>query len=93
MGWRFRKSIGIGKFFRVNLSKSGIGFSVGVPGYRISLGSDKKIRRTVGIPGTGIYNTEVIGERNTKKRNVCPHCNSPLTAKAKYCSNCGTKIK
>jgi hypothetical protein len=37
MGWYFRKSVGFGPF-RVNLSKSGIGASVGVRGARIGLG-------------------------------------------------------
>ncbi|HHY70530.1 MAG TPA: DUF4236 domain-containing protein [Thermoanaerobacterales bacterium] len=93
MGWRIRKSIGIGKLFRINLSKSGIGFSAGVPGCRVSVGPDKKVRRTIGIPGTGIYSTEVIGEKSSKKRPNCPNCNSPVTAKANFCSNCGTKLK
>lgn len=34
MGFFFRKSINLG-FLRINFSKSGIGFSVGVPGFRI----------------------------------------------------------
>ncbi|HHV19173.1 MAG: DUF4236 domain-containing protein [Tepidanaerobacteraceae bacterium] len=62
-----RKSIGIGKLFRINLSKSGMGFSAGVPGYRVSVSPDKKVRRTIGIPGTGIYNTEVIGDKRLKE--------------------------
>ncbi|MFM7316607.1 MAG: DUF4236 domain-containing protein, partial [bacterium] len=35
MGFYFRKSIGVGPF-RFNLSKSGIGVSTGIPGFRIS---------------------------------------------------------
>ena len=72
MGWRIRKSIGIGKLFRINLSKSGIGFSAGVPGCRVSVGPDKKVRRTIGIPGTGIYSTEVIGKRAQKSGPIAP---------------------
>jgi hypothetical protein len=37
MGWFFRKSVGVGPF-RVNLSKSGIGYSVGVSGARVGVG-------------------------------------------------------
>jgi hypothetical protein len=37
MGWYFRKSLGFGPL-RVNLSKSGIGYSVGVKGARIGSG-------------------------------------------------------
>ncbi|HAA81123.1 MAG: TPR repeat-containing protein, partial [Caldanaerobacter subterraneus] len=35
MGWRFRRSISLGKGVRINVSKSGIGFSVGKRGARI----------------------------------------------------------
>jgi hypothetical protein len=34
MGFRFRKSINLGGGFRVNLSKSGIGYSFGTKGMR-----------------------------------------------------------
>jgi hypothetical protein len=44
-----------------------MGFSAGVPGYRVSVSPDKKVRRTIGIPGTGIYNTEVIGDKRLKE--------------------------
>ena len=39
MGWRYRKSINLGLGFRINLSKSGIGYSWGVPGYRVTKSS------------------------------------------------------
>lgn len=55
MGWSFRKSIRVGKHFRINLSKSGVGFSTGVKGFRVGVGP-KGVTRTVSIPGTGIYN-------------------------------------
>lgn len=34
MGVRFRKSVNLGGGFRVNVSKSGIGYSWGTKGYR-----------------------------------------------------------
>ena len=34
MGLYFRKGINLG-FLRINFSKSGVGFSVGLPGFRI----------------------------------------------------------
>src|SRR5262245_8253033 len=64
MGFRFRKSFGSGPF-RLTLSKRGISTSAGVKGARVSLGADGKVRRTVGIPGSGIYDTKVIGDTNT----------------------------
>ncbi|SJZ96004.1 Protein of unknown function [Chitinophaga eiseniae] len=38
MGWSFRKSVGSG-LFKVNFSKSGVSYSMGVRGARINLGS------------------------------------------------------
>jgi len=37
MGFRVRKSINLGGGFQVDLSKSGVGYSWGVPGYRIRI--------------------------------------------------------
>ena len=54
MGFRFRKSISLGKHFKINLSKSGVGFSAGVKGFRVTRTANGKIRKTVTVPGTGI---------------------------------------
>lgn len=53
MGFRFRKSIKAGPL-RVNLSKSGIGYSVGGKGYRYTKKAGGGTRTTTSIPGTGI---------------------------------------
>lgn len=53
MGIRFRKSINCG-IFRINLSKSGIGYSYGVKGYRKTHKTGGGTRTTYSIPGTGI---------------------------------------
>ena len=53
MGLRYRKSIKMGPL-RINLSKSGIGYSYGVKGYRVTHTADGKVRTTASIPGTGI---------------------------------------
>jgi hypothetical protein len=37
MGWSFRKSIRLGKGFRLSVSKRGLGISGGVRGVRISV--------------------------------------------------------
>lgn len=59
MGLRYRKSINLGGGFRINLSKSGVGYSWGVRGYRITKTARGSVRQTVSIPGTGIsYSTE-----------------------------------
>lgn len=66
MGWRYRKSINLGLGFRINLSKSGIGYSWGIPGYRITKMSNGGNRTTYSIPGTGISYVEQNG-KNTKR--------------------------
>ena len=54
MGLRFRKSKNIGLGLRVNLSKTGVGYSWGIPGYRITKKAYGRIRQTFSIPKTGI---------------------------------------
>ena len=53
MGLRFRKSINIGPL-RINFSKSGVGFSLGVKGFRVSRSAKGKMTATASIPGTGL---------------------------------------
>jgi hypothetical protein len=56
MGFTFRKSKSFGPF-RVNMSRSGLGFSVGGKGFRTGVSSRGKRYSTFSIPGTGIgYN-------------------------------------
>lgn len=66
MGWRFRKSIDILGLFRINFSKSGIGFSWGVPGYRVTKMANGRTRKTVSVPGTGISH---VSESGSKKKS------------------------
>lgn len=53
MGLRFRKSVSLGKFFRLNLSKSGVSLGIGPRGLNVNVGP-RGIRKTIGIPGTGL---------------------------------------
>ena len=55
MGFRVYKSVKLGKGVRLNLSKTGVGISAGVPGARYSIHSSGRTVRTVGVPGTGVY--------------------------------------
>jgi hypothetical protein len=59
MGWNLRRSVNVGPL-RLNASKSGIGYSVGVRGFRV--GKDAKSRKYVAtsIPGTGIYRRDYL---------------------------------
>jgi hypothetical protein len=53
MGFYYRKSVGIGPF-RVNLGKSGVGYSIGGRGFRTGVSSRGKRYTTFSIPGTGV---------------------------------------
>lgn len=63
MGFRFRKSKSFGPF-KVNLSKSGIGWSFGGKGFRFTKRADGKTQTTYSVPGTGISYVDVKGESN-----------------------------
>ena len=58
MGLNFRKSINLPGGFRINLSKSGVGFSWGVKGARITRTAKGKTKATLSIPGTGVSYTQ-----------------------------------
>jgi len=53
MSLRFQRRISLGKFFRLNLSKSGLGLSAGVPGLRVGTGP-RGPYGSAGLPGTGL---------------------------------------
>ena len=53
MGLFYRKSINLGPF-RVNLSGSGIGYSLGGRGFRVSKSSRGRNYTAFSIPGTGV---------------------------------------
>ena len=58
MATRFRKSIKIMPGVKLNLGKKGASVSVGVKGARVSFNTNGKQTTSVGIPGTGIYETK-----------------------------------
>ena len=74
MGFRFRKSINLGGGFKVNLGKSGVGYSWGTKGVRITKTAKGTKRTTLSIPGTGIsYVTETSEKKKTINRNSNTH--------------------
>lgn len=76
MGFRMRKSINLGGGFRINLSKSGVGYSWGVPGYRITKTAKGTTRRTYSIPGTGI---SYVDEKGKNKNRPSTPRNNPTS--------------
>ena len=53
MGFFYRKSVNVGPF-RINLSSSGVGYSVGGKGFRVGTSSSGRRYTSFSIPGTGI---------------------------------------
>ena len=70
MGLKFRKSINLGGGFKINLSKSGVGYSWGGKGFRVTKKAKGGFRTTSSIPGSGISYTY-----DTKKHKNKSHGN------------------
>lgn len=60
MGFRYRKSITLMPGVRMNISPSGIGYSAGVRGARISRSPSGRVTRTLSIPGTGLSHVQTL---------------------------------
>ena len=62
MGFSYRKSGSIGPF-RVNVGRSGVGYSVGGKGFRTGVSSQGKRYSAFSVPGTGVgYRTQHKGQ-------------------------------
>lgn len=78
MGFRYRKSINLGGGFRINLSKSGVGYSWGTKGFRVGKTASGRTRTTYSIPGTGISYVSESGGRRRQSGNQNQRRNQPL---------------
>ena len=58
MPFRFQKRVST-PFGRINLSKSGVSLTEGVPGAHVTLGRTPRV--TVGLPGSGLSYTQTFG--------------------------------
>ena len=67
MGFRYRKSINLGGGFKINLSKSGLGYSWGVKGFRLTKTAKGTTRTTASIPGTGLAYISETGKKSKDK--------------------------
>lgn len=68
---QFRKSKKFGPV-RITASKKGLGVSAGAGPVRVGLGADGKVRRTLRLPGTGIYDTKVVAAADKTARPEPP---------------------
>ena len=73
MSWRFRKIFRLGPF-GTSISKSGVGVSWGIPGFRIGVSGNGRKYLTLGIPGTGIYFTKFFNQqKNHSQQSINQH--------------------
>ena len=73
--WRFRRSVGP-KFLKLNVSKTGLSMTSGVPGAHVNVplaGRKRKPMVTLGLPGTGLSYRQPLGGR----RGRAPATSSP----------------
>ncbi|MBE1551853.1 DNA polymerase III epsilon subunit-like protein [Mycobacterium sp. OAS707] len=80
MGFYVRKSIKAGPF-RFNLSKSGLGVSAGVPGFRVSSGPRGNY---VNIGRHGVYYRAALGGKHGRRSPAPSHAARPVPAPADY---------
>lgn len=78
MGFRMRKTIRLMPGVRLNLSKTGIGYSVGVKGYRMTHRADGRLQRTASLPGTGLSHVTTSGS----SRRPSPRPSTPRRSPA-----------
>jgi hypothetical protein len=69
MSWRFRRVISAG-LFRLNLSRSGIGWSVGIPGMRYGRSATGAPYVSLGFPGLGLYWFKYLRDSRPSERRI-----------------------
>jgi tetratricopeptide (TPR) repeat protein len=67
MGFRFSKSIRLGKFIRLNISRAGVGGSIGIGPLRLGTGP-RGTRLTADLPGAGTSYVKQWGGGDTPRR-------------------------
>lgn len=67
MGFRFRRTIGLGKGVRLNLTKTGISTTVGPQGSKFTTGTHGTTV-SAGLPGSGLhYSQKIAGSSGIKR--------------------------
>lgn len=73
MGFRFKKSISLVPGIKLNLGKTGMSISAGMPGFRKTFHTSGRVTTSIGIPGTGLY---YVDTQNPKKQSDQDFCQS-----------------
>lgn len=76
MGFRARRSIKLAPGVTMTLSKSGVSYSAGTKGYRVTK-TVSGVQRTASIPGTGISHTKSVS--GGRPAASTPSCQPPKT--------------
>ena len=103
MGYRYRKSFKAGPF-RLNVSKKGLGWSVGNKYARTTFTAPGKVRQTYTLPGTGISHVEEHKLQSSKPRSrgtgqtaahrhvFCTGCGQAIGTGDRFCTSCGAPV-
>jgi hypothetical protein len=78
MGWNIRRSVNFGPL-RINLSKSGLGYSVGTRGFRVGQDARGRRYRSLSIPKTGVYRRDYFSGLNAQGSGL-PTISTPSQA-------------
>jgi hypothetical protein len=78
MGFSYRKSVRMGPF-RVTASRSGVSYSVGVKGARVTKRANGKVQTTLSVPGTGVRYTATSGTRKAPVRRPAARTQLPVS--------------
>ena len=94
MGLRFRKSITLCKGVRLNVGKTGVSISTGIPGFRKTIHSSGRVTTSIGIPGTGIYyvDTDHIGKKKKQQQPRNQGYSAPVTKQAQSSISTGSAV-
>jgi hypothetical protein len=101
MSLRFRRSFKILPGVRLNLTKRGVGTTIGGPLARVSINSNGDITKSIGLPGTGLYwqdrhkidrgqNEQPEAAEAVEAERVCPECGTAMKNSDDTCPGCGT---
>ncbi len=71
MGLRFQRRIKLLPGVRINLSKSGVGFSIGGRGAHIGIDSRGRRYTSLGLPGTGVSWREYQHKPAERRCDLC----------------------
>ena len=78
MSWRIFKRFRLGAGVNANLSSSGLGWSWGIPGFRVGVSGAGRKWISFGLPGTGLYFYKTIGYRSGGNTGTNPSSHEPV---------------